>query len=228
VWSGGQMQDLGTLGGSSSHAAAINDRGVVTGESETASGEVHAFVWSGGQMQDLGVLPDGMTYPWRSSGGTAINERGDVTGWSLAGYRVADAFLWSRGQMVDLGSTNFDVSSRGVAINDHGDVAGGATGSRTMPIPRALVWTGGQIIEMGLGGAFSFAVAINNQVQVAGSASMPNDEVHAFRWSRGHTADLGTLGGATSYASAINKRGQVAGTSATDAMTFHAFLSCAA
>jgi len=46
--------DIGTLGGSSSVARALNRAGVVVGESLTASGEVHAFSWSGGQMEDLG------------------------------------------------------------------------------------------------------------------------------------------------------------------------------
>src|SRR3954467_4677418 len=36
--------DLGTLGGSSSSIAAINDSGQVVGQSATSSGNVHAFL----------------------------------------------------------------------------------------------------------------------------------------------------------------------------------------
>jgi uncharacterized membrane protein len=38
------MIDLGTLGGSFSHAHGINERGEVVGTSETASGQLHAFL----------------------------------------------------------------------------------------------------------------------------------------------------------------------------------------
>jgi probable HAF family extracellular repeat protein len=40
------MVDLGTLGGYSSYAAAVNDLGQVVGRSTTASGEVHATLWT--------------------------------------------------------------------------------------------------------------------------------------------------------------------------------------
>ncbi len=46
LWEGGQMTDLGTLGGYFSVAQAINDRGQVVGSSHTASGENHAVLWS--------------------------------------------------------------------------------------------------------------------------------------------------------------------------------------
>jgi probable HAF family extracellular repeat protein len=56
VWSGGVMQDLGTLGGGSDAATATNDLGQVVGNSRTAGGELHAFLWQGGQMTELGAL----------------------------------------------------------------------------------------------------------------------------------------------------------------------------
>ena len=46
LWQGGEMQDLGTLGGLSSQATAINNSGVVAGLSQTSqAGGSHAFLW---------------------------------------------------------------------------------------------------------------------------------------------------------------------------------------
>lgn len=48
------MQDLGTLGGSSSWGGYLNDNGEVVGNSHTAGDEVsHAFLYSGGAMIDI-------------------------------------------------------------------------------------------------------------------------------------------------------------------------------
>jgi probable HAF family extracellular repeat protein len=73
------MIDLGTLpGGTSSGAAAINERGQVVGSAgyPTEFGEEpHAFVWENGVMKDLGTL-DGQT----TSFGNGINDRGVIVG----------------------------------------------------------------------------------------------------------------------------------------------------
>ena len=48
-------RDLGTLGGTYSHAAAINDSGQVVGWALAADNRQHAFLWTaGGGMVDLG------------------------------------------------------------------------------------------------------------------------------------------------------------------------------
>jgi probable HAF family extracellular repeat protein len=50
------MIDLGTLGGSSSHAAAVNGAGQVVGSSTVADGSEHVFSWTqAGGMIDLGT-----------------------------------------------------------------------------------------------------------------------------------------------------------------------------
>jgi probable HAF family extracellular repeat protein len=56
LWRQGQLVDLGTLGGTSSWATAINKAGQVVGASFTTSGHTHAFVWQKGVMSDLGAL----------------------------------------------------------------------------------------------------------------------------------------------------------------------------
>ena len=53
-WQNGVMTDLGTLGGPTSSATAINDAGQVTGISDTSTGGRSAFLWQGGVMHDIG------------------------------------------------------------------------------------------------------------------------------------------------------------------------------
>ena len=91
--------DLGTLGGSSSRATAINDKGQVIGESATAGDlATHAFLYSNGIMNDLGTL--GGTY----SRATAINKKGQVVGASDTAENMVrqHPFLYSDGTMTDL------------------------------------------------------------------------------------------------------------------------------
>jgi len=54
LYSGGVIQDLGTLGGVSSRGEAINDSGQVTGVAQRADGSGRVFLYSGGAMHDLG------------------------------------------------------------------------------------------------------------------------------------------------------------------------------
>src|SRR5204862_8184566 len=53
----GRMVDVGTLGGATSIAHDVNDRGEVVGFAETAAGQPHAFLWTAtAGMRDLGAL----------------------------------------------------------------------------------------------------------------------------------------------------------------------------
>jgi probable HAF family extracellular repeat protein len=78
------MRDLGTLGGSTSHAYAINDLGQMVGTSRTANEFPQAFVWSGGVMRNLNDLvppiPGG--FLWEARG---INDRGQIAAYGLVG-----------------------------------------------------------------------------------------------------------------------------------------------
>jgi probable HAF family extracellular repeat protein len=71
--------DLGTLGGPVSAGRAINSRGVVVGESDTAAGPRHAFIYDT-QMRDLNLLiPRGTG--WELIRAYGINDAGQITGW---------------------------------------------------------------------------------------------------------------------------------------------------
>jgi probable HAF family extracellular repeat protein len=69
-----------------------------------------------------------------------------------------------------------------------------------------------------LGGAFSFALGINDKGWVVGSSTMPGEQnVHAFLWRRGVIKDLGTLGGLNSGPSfsPFSERGDIGGAAET-------------
>ena len=118
------MIDLGTLGGSSSWAGAVNASGQVVGVSTTAGDDAtyHAFVWTReGGMIDLGTLSGG--YSWAS----AMNDRGQVVGGSYPVSQPGHAFSWTHeGGMIDLGTLGGSYSWA-EAVNGSGVVVGSST-----------------------------------------------------------------------------------------------------
>jgi probable HAF family extracellular repeat protein len=134
LWRQGRMFNLGTLGGNRSEARAINDAGVVVGQSRTTgnSGE-HACRWSHGSLQDLGALPGRFV-----SRANDVNNAGQVVGDSQSvimivsvppGSSRAGAFLYTDATgIVDL-NTRIDPQlgwdlDGAAAINDAGQIVG--------------------------------------------------------------------------------------------------------
>jgi probable HAF family extracellular repeat protein len=125
----GPMRDLGTLGGPTGQAIAVNDAGEVIGESDVPGGQTyHPFRWKDGRMADLGTLQGdtaGIAY--------AVNSQGQVVGESCVGdchnhNHNERAVLWQDGSIVDLNSRiTGDASlqlSIAFAINDRGEIVG--------------------------------------------------------------------------------------------------------
>ena len=200
----GEMIDLGTLGGYSSYARAINDDGDCAGTAQTAGllKYEHAFLWvdsnennqaDSGEMIDLGTLTGTASDPSHAWG---MNDARVVVGQADSGIQY-HAFMWC--------DTNGN-----------------------------LVSDSGEMIDLGtLGGSSSHAYDVNNATQVVGIAVDGSGRSRAFLWQDannnhaadgGEMVDLGTLGGDNSTAYGINNHGHIVGTAQTTDGTYTAFL----
>jgi probable HAF family extracellular repeat protein len=222
--------DLGTFGGHSTRAWAMNDHGQVVGGSDMGdSNASHAFSWTTETgMVDLGTLGGA------SSGATAVNNRGEVVGVSLTSTGVTHPFLWTRARgMIDL-DPRPAVSSFASAINDAGVVAIAAdleairieANPRFKPaLSHLFRWTaatGFEDIGSIPGRLVPQIVAINRDGTIVGNTYQIQDNPwalpsHAFSWTpRDGVQDLGTLGGTWSLVTGLNDRGDIVGVSSSD------------
>ena len=127
LWDRGKIRDLGTLGGTSSIPAMLNDAGDVAGGANTTNDEtIRAVRWKDGAIQDLGgVDGDPCSLAW------GLNNRGQIVGISvpLCDLSLAPrAFLWEHDEMIDLntrivGDPNFQLVYA-EAINEKGEITG--------------------------------------------------------------------------------------------------------
>jgi probable HAF family extracellular repeat protein len=212
VWRHENAAALGTLGGWRSTGTAVNDAGLVVGESSTAAEqEVHAFVWDGDSMQDLGL--DG-----RDSGATGINSAGTIVGYERDRLGNAHAMLWEHG--VGHRLDRFDVGfSSAVGVNDLGQVVVVAYASGTGGSPASYLSEGGALTWLG---AFQ-GTALNASASVIGYRSTPLPDIEAIIWDAGQTRPLADpqhpllpLG--------VNAKRQVVGSTLTSTGTEHAIV----
>ncbi len=107
------MISLGTLGGESSEATAINDASTIVGVSRNAQNERGMFLYERGQMNLLGEF---QPYDQRPM---AINDRRIVVGVTADASGIsAQAFLWANGVFYDLNqlTTNLPHTKLAVAL----------------------------------------------------------------------------------------------------------------
>jgi len=214
LWSGGSVQDLGTIGtGYYSEAWGVNALGDVVGWSYTNGGSglsgVHAFLYSGNTKTLVDLTPDSDT-------GYAldINDAGQVTGYKTAfgGYH---AFLWQAGTFLDLGVLPGFGHSVGWAINAVGDVTGSSV-SASGNSERLFRFTNGRDLQnLGGTGEHNVALGINSSRDVVGTTG--NSQKRGLRYTdAGGLQDLNALinsstGWVILGAHDVNDAGQIVG-----------------
>lgn len=200
-WSGGprayirypgrELTNLGTAGGWSSGASAVNSHGHVAGSADVPGGGTQAFIHDGQEMRSLGTLGGEMSYA------TDINDSGVVVGVSdidpSAVEYVAHGFMYVDGSMIDLGTLGASWSEA-ASINNHGEIVGiselapneAGRGHR-----RAFLYTDGAMRDLGtLGGDISVATAINDRGEIVGMAQRDDGSFAAYLYSDGVMTDV--------------------------------------
>jgi len=192
------LTDIGTLGGNSSYAEAINSSGQVAGYSfATSPSTAHAFLYASGTLTDVGQPYGGDTEAFN------INNAGQIVGEGASASGVIEhGYIYTAGTFTDL--LPFGIY-RADSINSSGQVAGTTTNIQ------AVIYANGSVTQLGtLGGSTSTAHAINDSGNVVGEADTGSVDIfgtpvsHAFLYSNGVMKDLGSLGGTYCSAGAIS------------------------
>jgi probable HAF family extracellular repeat protein len=169
-------QDLGTLGGMSTTAHAINNAGLIVGYSDSFQGSRQPFVFDG-QLNDIGV-PDPINfYPFMASA-QDVNDSGLIVGDAVVS--VSESGCNSPGDPRPCTTT---IVQHAALDNGDVDVLGSLGGRRVLPF---------EVHDLSIGHA------VNNSGHVVGGAlAPPNGVEHAFLYN-GAMRDLGTLQGGSS------------------------------
>jgi probable HAF family extracellular repeat protein len=218
---GGSPMNLGTLGGPNSGVEwpVKNDRGLISGISETSERQKLGEVWSCA----LGFFPQ-----------------------PPSGH-ICRGFAWQNGNMIALktlgGNNGFAAGA-----NERGDIVGWAetrkhdatcTPPQVLQFEAVVYWAGRatpQALRPYHGDKDGAATEINDRGQIVGISGTCDQAEgrftakHAVMWQNGKVINLGTLGGnAWNTPMALNDNGEVVGFSDTSsnpsgAANFHAFL----
>jgi probable HAF family extracellular repeat protein len=135
--------DLGTLGGPTAAATAINAAGQIVGYSTNKAGKTRAFLWAKGTLRGLGHLGGGHSWAY------GINKAGQVVGKSLTASGEYHAFIWTNGVMKDLGTLGGS-SSLAADVDSLGRVVGSSDTGKEWPWEsRAILWRkNGTIVDL--------------------------------------------------------------------------------
>lgn len=173
----GEGIDLGTLGGPTSFAAGVNNRGQAVGRADLASGVSRAVIFSDGVITDLGTLAGGT-----ASFGRAINNRGEVACLSNTAAGVFHACLWRRGVMTDLGTLGGTFSDS-AGINNRRQIVGVSTVAsgqqHAYMFSKAKMTDLNELIPANSGWTLVAATGINDAGEIVGKGLI-NGQTHAF------------------------------------------------
>jgi probable HAF family extracellular repeat protein len=222
----GSVSDLGSLGGKTTVARAVNEARQVTGFATDAANANKAFVLSPDHPMTAlpGVSAD------VSSQGFAIDPAGKVAG-VVESARGQLPVIFVDGTLKNLAEpadSQEPPLCTAYGLNPAGDAVGVAKpfgGSA-----RAFFYSMSQsrFSDLGtLGGKSSQAFALNRGGDIVGEAETNEGKVHAFLYTGGKMSDLGTLVGfeTQSSARAINDDGLVVGFSEAADKSRHAFVT---
>ena len=240
LWRNGMVKDLGTLGGASSVANAVNNLGQVVGGASNgvaddqsmldgdffsfgigpANTQSHAFLWKRGAMLDLGTLG--------GSDSMAIfnNDRGQVVGISysdhipvpappLGGFPAISTFLWQQGKMINIGGFggHFTIP---LGLNQRGEIVGTSLLEGDQ-VTRSFIWRNGTMKDMGsLGGDNVYVHSVNDEGIATGYSDIPAGTPvfgHPVLWKHDRIVDLGAPAPGFNCAAGdlVNAREQVVG-----------------
>ena len=204
-----QLTNLGSLGGTASSGASINNRGWISGSSDLPGDQAqHAVLWRGGETVDLGTLGgpnSGVLWPVKNDSGlvVGISQTANVDPlgerWSCAAFFPAPTavghqclgFAWRDGTMIPLptlGGTN----GFATGANARGTIVGWAENTvhdPTCVAPqvlqfRAVAWDAQTYSPRELpplaGDSTSAATAINNRGDVVGISGSCDRAVGRF------------------------------------------------
>lgn len=206
--------DLGTLGGTTSRAADLNEaRDVVGSSTLTPTAKFQGFLWRDGDMRQLSVTAELPTFAH------ALNEAGQVVGAAVTGPDEAvdqRPVLWQNETFLPLELDNTLMGSA-QAINDAGLIAGHTLGAAANDL---LIWqedTGTWVLTatVPFSGGTGVVTAVNNQSQIVGTRSSGAAD-QAFLYAAEAFQDLPGLDTGSSAAFDINDAGHIAGSSTLD------------
>jgi probable HAF family extracellular repeat protein len=205
-WTFNSHSDMGTLGGATSSAYAVNNAGTVVGEAQNAANQNRAFRRTlNGAIQELAGLGGNF------SNARAINDNGIAAGTAFnaqGGFRMV---RWAaNGAVTDLGTLGF--GSVGNGINRNNDVVGAydtAGGNRNMMLYREGVG----LIDLGRPAGYETAtgLALNDGRDVVGVGGIGSAFRALYRRSGEGFTVLQGLGGVDARARAINNSRQIVG-----------------
>jgi len=181
------MQDIGSLGGTCTVAAGLNNKGQVIAQSFLPGDQfISSFLWENGSLHELGGSLGGSF-----TAADTINDQGEVAG---AGYLPGDttfhAALWRNLESItDLGILGGDSCSYAASINVKTQVVGASAPDcifDTSSAVRAFLWEDGSMFDLntlipsGSPLYLQFTETINDRGEIAGTGVDAGGNIHAF------------------------------------------------